>query len=243
VRRTVGIAAALAISAIGAIAHSQIINNGNCVVIIQGNWNTANQVCSEPLPVYPAEPEYNHVWDTPSLGMRFEQDGKWLPIFTTQDRKKLIVDFAPRPFVIWLPDDHWSDPNSDLPALQVSISWDKSTIEQPSERLFQEGTGMADTMRGSGQLILVDPNDDMPPHNYIIGRRFNRKMPNWRGIFVSVIDTAPAAGNMITADTQGYAVFLMQEDDTPKLPGVPLRNVPLQQAPRDNVELNFASAR
>ncbi|HEX3348051.1 MAG TPA: hypothetical protein VHS58_08130 [Acetobacteraceae bacterium] len=224
-------------------AAGSIDNSGSCVAIIQGNWNTATVNCSEPGPVYPPEPRDNHVWETPALGIRFEQDGKWVPIYTTRDGKELIVDLGPQPFVVWVPEDHWTDPDSDYPALQVSASWDLVVLGRASRDLFAPGTGMADTMRGSGQLVLTDANENDPGHNYIVGHRFNRKMRGWRGFYISVIDTAPPAGNMITARVKGYAVFLMQEDDSPKLPGARPRAVSIDEAPRDDVELNFGSSR
>jgi hypothetical protein len=222
-----------------ASAVAQITNSGNCVAIIQGDWNTATVDCSEPLPVYPPEPHYNHVWQSPELGIGFEQDGKWLPLFTTPDGKKLIVDLAPKPFIVWIPDDHWTDPNNDLPALEISISWDAAEFDKPSSHLFQPATGMADSMRGSGWLFLTDANDDFPGHNYIVGHRFNRKMRDWRGFFVSMIGLPSYDRNLINSGEQGYAVFLMEEDDMPKFPGVSHRTVPIDEAPRDNIELNF----
>ncbi|MBV9538869.1 MAG: hypothetical protein JOY70_08070, partial [Acidisphaera sp.] len=103
-------------------AQGDVTNSGNCVAIIQGNWNTATVNCSEPGPEYPPDPRYNHVWTTPGLGIGFEQDGKWVPIFTTRDGNKVVVDLAPKPFIVWVPEDHWPDPASDMPALQVAIS-------------------------------------------------------------------------------------------------------------------------
>jgi hypothetical protein len=233
------IATAVALCISAASARGDINNSGNCVVIVQGNFNATNLDCSTPLPTYPPDPRFNHVWQTPNLGIGFEQDGKWVPIFTTPDGKKVIVDLAPRPFVIWVPEDHWTDPNSDMPALQVSISWNDAGLDRSSSDLFQPGTGMADTGRGSGQLILTNPTDQGPGHNYIVGHRFNRQMPHWRGIFISVIDTVPSRANLITAATQAYGVFMMAEDDmTPK--GKPKRTVPIDEAPRDNIVLNFA---
>ncbi|MBV9539040.1 MAG: hypothetical protein JOY70_08930, partial [Acidisphaera sp.] len=126
------------------------------------------------------------------------------------------------------------------PALQVAISWDVRLFDHASSDLFEPATGMADTMRGSGHLFLASPDDDFRGHNYIVGHRFNRKMRGWRGFFISVIDTAPPAQNMITARAQGYAAFLMQEDDMPRVPGAARRTVSPDNAPRDNVVLDFA---
>jgi len=221
---------------------NSVNNTGSCDAITQGNGNTVTVICSDPVPSYPPEPRYAHVWQSPDLGIGIEQDGKWVPLYTTPDDKKLIVDLAPKPFIVWVPDDHWTDPGSDLPALQISISWDATEFDKPSSHLFQSGTGFADTLRGSGWLILADPNDDFPGHNYIIDHRFNQKMKGWRGFFVSMIGLPRVDRNMISAGEVGYAVFMMHEEDGRNIRGVTHVPIPIDEAPRDNMELVFGHA-
>ena len=232
----------------GAAAHSQPAqNSGNCVIIVQGSGNSATLNGCVPRPTFPPEPQAYHIWQTPNLGIRIEQDGKWVPIFPKSwDATSVqIVNLAAKPFIIWVPEDHWAGSDSDLPALQISASWDPQILRLPSSQLFSPGSGMAADMRGDGWLFLVSPKEQVIGHNYIIGHRFDRRMPEWRGLFVSLMDIAPRTGrNLIEPDSDGYLVLLMQEDDTPKLPCCAnKRDVPIEDAPRDNVVLEFHAPR
>lgn len=240
-RRLLAIALASAMMVSPAMVRGDTVqNSGNCVIIIQGNGNSAAITGCIPLPTYPPEPRYYHLWQTSGLGIRFEQDGKWVPIYPSKSGDKVVVDLAPKPFVIWVPADNWPDPANDLPALQLSVSWDEALLRRPSDDLFAPATGMATGLRGDGRLILVSPTDFHPGHNYIVGHRFDRQMSGYRGLFVSLIDLAPASGrNLIEPQGQAFMALLMQKNDMPNLPGVPKGEVTLEDAPRDNVELVF----
>lgn len=218
-------------------------NSGDCVVIIQGNDNSAKVNGCGKLPTYPPEPPGYHVWATPDLGLGFVQDGHWVPIVPNGSGSVLMVTLHPGPFQIWAPEDHWSSSGEDMPALQISIFGGPSLLGLASAELFAPATGMADSVRGSGRLFAFDASDLASRegglgHNYIVGGRFNLRMPHWRGLFVSLIGVGSSTeDNLIAPDGRVYMVFLMQEDPA----GFRGGKARIEDAPRDNIELRFTA--
>ncbi len=114
----------------------------------------------------------NQVLQTPWLGLRFEQEGQPARLFM-QGLYRTEVLLRPGPFRILLP-THGRDDVYQLAAwtgdsiirdAPLNIDLDDPDNEQRAA-YFGAGTGMADTVAGSGTLYLSDRG-----HNYLSGLR------------------------------------------------------------------------
>lgn len=114
----------------------------------------------------PAESGANgRVIHSPWLGLRFEQDGRELPLYT-RDTLRTEVSLAAAPFTIVLPvrgeDDLYRITAWDDASILVAANPDLADVPP----YFGEATGMADTAAGSGLLML-----NREGHHYLTGLR------------------------------------------------------------------------